>query len=174
MLRKLQKMHDLGLEGLPGDVSCALFASDCLCCDVRSVDYRIGPDAAHEMIGSHQTEWDSVDLGFANAVISIGESGNAAWVASMGLVRKTIAPEEFYSKTLSRIGSMLAGEATEKVKLIEAVRAVARAALDAEGGPDYVWPLRFEAVLTLEGNTWRYRQLQYSFPSDWSPPEVRM
>jgi hypothetical protein len=107
-------------------------------------------------------------------VISVAESGDVAWVASVGLAGKTIVPGEMYRKTLSRIDSVLAGEESAKVKLIEAVRAVARAVQDAEGGPDYAWPLRFEAVLTREGGVWRYRQIQYSFPADWSPPEARL
>jgi hypothetical protein len=55
-------MHDIDLEDILLDTTGALFAADCFCCDARSVDYGIGPDAAHEMIRSHQAEWDSADL----------------------------------------------------------------------------------------------------------------
>lgn len=33
-------------------------------------------------------------------------------------------------------------------------------------GDEYVWPLRFEAILTKTGGSWVFNHLQFSYPSN--------
>lgn len=150
-----------------------LFAEDCLSCDVRSYGHVAGIEPVWSMIESQRGEWDSLDLGFSSAAVSLSEDGSAAWVASVGVASKIMSSAELYKRALNRLEDITSHPAPAKVRLLEAVREVGRVAHQERGGSSFDWPLRFEAILTRSRGRWSFRQLQYSLPSDWSPPEVR-
>ncbi|HSD83720.1 MAG TPA: hypothetical protein VLG46_07670 [Anaerolineae bacterium] len=98
--------------------------------------------------------------------------GDVAWLAVPGTVSMTIQAEENVQSHLQRIKDLIdqAGPTAEE-KLLDILRDGSNIMYELRRGEQFVWPLRFTAVLVRQAGEWRFQQVQFSFPTTRLPDE---
>jgi SnoaL-like domain len=131
-------------------------------------EWCLGPEAACNLVENDWEGWGDLALDVADARIHV--LGDAAWLATTGTVTMDLDTTETYRDYLSYIESVAGDEALDpRARLIEVMRGGITTLFEAERGKQYVWPLRFTAVLVQRGERWLFHQVQFSFATTRFP-----
>ncbi len=114
--------------------------------------------------------WGDVRFDVAGAHIEV--RGEVAWLATAATVSTTIHAAESYANYLQHIKTMIdQGGSSAEEKLLDIVRGGTNTLYELGRGEQFVWPLRFTAVLVRQGEAWLFAQMQFSFPTTRFPDE---
>jgi hypothetical protein len=147
-------------------------------------EWCLGLDAASGLVVNDWEGWGDLVLDVADARIHV--LGDVAWLATTGTVTMDLDTNETYRDYLSYIQEMAADETLDpRARMIEILRGASNTLFEAERGKQYVWPVRFTAVLVrcknpLAGNgnsapsetaatRWLFHQIQFSFATTRFP-----
>jgi hypothetical protein len=127
--------------------------------------------AVRRLVAGDWEHWGDVRLDLEGARIS--RHGDVAWLATTGTVTDTITAQEVTEEYLELVESKL-GEtgSSPQEKMLEILREGTDILLSMQEGDRYVWPFRFTAVVVRDDAGWRFRQMQFSFPTT-RVPDVR-
>jgi hypothetical protein len=134
-------------------------------------EWCMGVDATRKLIESDWAYWGDLHLDVAGATIHL--LGDVAWLATRATVTEHIEGAANYNAYVGYAREVLDQELTPEMKLLELVRTGAHALFESAQGDDYIWPLRFTALLIRVDGTWRFHQMQFSYPTTRFP-DVRM
>jgi SnoaL-like domain len=125
---------------------------------------------ARELVKGDWEGWGDVRLDVDGAHIQT--RGDVAWLAASATVSMTIRAEDNFQSYLQRIKDVIdqAGLSAE-IKLLDIVRGGSNTLYELRRGEEFVWPLRFTAVLVRQADGWRFQQMQFSFPTTRFPDE---
>ena len=91
---------------------------------------------------------------------------DTAWLSTYATVTYEISAERFYSDAIKEIQSILTKkDVSEKVKLAHIQVEASEMMLETSRGDEYVWPLRFSAVLIKQNDLWCFHQIHFSHPT---------
>lgn len=114
--------------------------------------------------------WGDVRLDVAGAHIQV--RGEVAWLATSATVSMTIGAEENYRSYLQRVKDLIdQNSPSAEIKLLDILRGGSNTLYELRRGEEFVWPLRFTAVLVRQAAGWRFQQMQFSFPTTRFPDE---
>jgi len=114
--------------------------------------------------------WGDVQLDVEGAHIQL--RGEVAWLATSATVSMTIGAEENYRGYLQRIKDLIDQDGSSaEMKLLDILRGGSSTLYELRRGEQFVWPLRFTAVLLRQADGWRFQQMQFSFPTTRFPDE---
>ena len=114
--------------------------------------------------------WGDVRLDVDGAHIQT--RGDVAWLATSATVSMTIRAEENFQSYLQRIKDVIdQEELPAEIKLLDILRGGSNTLYELRRGEEFVWPLRFTAVLVRQADSWRFQQMQFSFPTTRFPDE---
>jgi hypothetical protein len=135
-------------------------------------EWCLGADAASELFINDWSSWGDLVLDVADARIHV--LGEVAWLATTGTVHMDLDPDETCRDILEYIREEVTGddESHPRERLLEILRGAANTLVETGRGEDYIWPLRFTAVLVRRGGRWLFHQVQFSFATT-RYPDVR-
>lgn len=135
-------------------------------------EWHLGKASAREIFLGDWQSWGDLRLDVPGARIRI--NGKTAWLSAAGTVSMTIPAEKNFADYLSFIRQYLdSSSASAKEKLLYILRGGNNTLFELHRGENFVWPLRFTAVLTLQGEDWKFQHMQFSFPTIYFP-DVRI
>lgn len=135
-------------------------------------EWCLGPEAALTLVKNDWQGWGDLRLDLPSVRIHI--LGDVAWLAVTGTVTEQLARDAAYQGYLDSLAAVLADSQTSpRSRLFEILRGAANTAFEAERGDQYVWPIRFTAVLVRRESAWLFHQIQFSFPTTRFP-DVRV
>jgi len=126
---------------------------------------------ARELVEGDWLSWGDLRLDVAGAHIQA--RGDVAWLAASATVTTTIRAEESYEGYLQRIKSLIDDQVglSAEEKLLDILRGGTNTLYELRRGEQFVWPLRFTAVLVRQAGDWRFQQMQFSFSTTRFPDE---
>ncbi len=137
-------------------------------------EWCLGLDAACDLIENDWEGWGDLALDVADARIHV--LGDAAWLATTGKVSMDLDPTQTIQDYLSYMQEVAGDESlAPQARLVEILRGATNTLYEADRGKQYIWPLRFTAVLVRRpggGNgsgRWLFHQIQFSFPTTRFP-----
>ena len=143
-------------------------------------EWCLGPEAACAMVQNDWEGWGDLALDVADARIHV--LGDAAWLATTGTVTMDLEPDDTYKDYLAYIQQVAEDESSDaRTKLIEILRGGTNTLFEGERGKQYIWPLRFTAVLVRRpasngsrgsssgDGRWLFHQIQVSFATTRFP-----
>ena len=128
-------------------------------------------EAARQMIRRDWERWGDLKLEVESASIRV--EGKVGWIASSATVTKHIGDEN-YAELLEYIKEYIDTSklpAEQKLHLI--LRDGINTVYELHRGDEFVWPLRFTAVVVSEEGGWKFAQVNFSFPTIYYP-DVRI
>ena len=127
-----------------------------------------GQEAALELVKNDWEGWGDLRLDVSGArIFSLGE---AAWLATGGTVTMELKQNEVYSNYLKGLQAILADtERDARSRVIDVLRGSSNTLFEGERGDQYVWPIRFTAVLVRKNGKWLFHQMQFSFATTRFP-----
>lgn len=133
-------------------------------------EWYVDKAGARELVQGDWEGWGDLRLDVAGA--HIDARGNVAWLTVSGTVTKTIRAVESYESYLQRIKDVIEqADLSSEEKLLDILRGGSNTLCELRRGEQFVWPLRFTAVLVRHGAEWRFQQMQFSFPTTRFPDE---
>jgi hypothetical protein len=131
-------------------------------------EWCLGLDSSCDLFTNDWEAWGDLTLDVADSRVS--SLGDVAWLSATGTVKMTLDPEEMYTDYLDTIQSISVDEELDpKQRLIEILRSGTNTLFEAERGREYIWPLRFTAVLVRREGNWLFAQVQFSFATTRFP-----
>lgn len=130
-------------------------------------EWCLGTAATRGLIESDWRHWGDLRLDVAGAHIHL--AGDVAWLATQATVTEQIEPSANFDEYVGFAREILEGDSTPEMKLLELVRTGTHALFESAQGDAYIWPLRFTAVLVRTGGSWRFHQMQFSYPTTRFP-----
>ncbi|MCU0485884.1 MAG: nuclear transport factor 2 family protein [Anaerolineales bacterium] len=135
-------------------------------------EWYLGREAAREIFLGDWQSWGDLRLDVPGARIRV--NGKIAWLSATATVSMTIRAEQNYADFLAFIQKHLeTSPASAEEKLLYILRGGSNTLYELRRGEQFVWPLRFTAVLALHGGEWKFQQMQFSFPTTYFP-DVRI
>jgi hypothetical protein len=135
-------------------------------------EWYLNKDAARELFRSDWQSWGDLRLDVPGARIRI--NGKTAWLTATGTVSMNIPAEQNYQDFLTFIKQYMdSDQGSAEQKLLYILRGGSNTLFELRRGEHFVWRLRFTAVLTQQEGTWKFTQMQFSFPTVYFP-DVRM
>ena len=133
-------------------------------------EWYIDRAGARELVQGDWQGWGDLRLDVAGA--HIGARGDVAWLAASATVAMTIRAEDSFQGYLQRIKALIdqAGSPAEEL-LLDILRGGTNTLYELRRGEQFVWPLRFTAVLVRQAGDWRFQQMQFSFSTTRFPDE---
>jgi len=115
------------------------------------------------------------DLRLDTEQMNIHINGTTAWFATSGTVSMTISGEQNFQNFWHYLNLVTENqtERDSKQAIFDVLRRGVTTIANIEKGSDYVWPIRFSAILAREDKKWRFCQMTFSFPTIYSP-DVRL
>jgi uncharacterized damage-inducible protein DinB len=133
-------------------------------------EWYVDKAGARELVKGDWEGWGDVRLDVAGAHIQV--RGDVAWLATAATVSTTIQADENFQSYLQRIKDVIDQEGpSAEVKLLDILRGGSNTLYELRRGEQFVWPLRFTAVLVRQVDGWRFQQMQFSFPTTRFPDE---
>jgi hypothetical protein len=139
--------------------------------DREHIEWCLGQQAMRNLVEIDWKYWGDVSLDVDGARIHV--LGDVAWLATLGTVTKIEDVETSCQRMLNRFEEILKKPIDKEEKLLEIVREGSNTLCEVGKGETYVWPLRFTAVLTRRNGTWKFHQMNFSFPTI-RKPDVRL
>jgi len=141
-------------------------------------EWCLGLDAACDLVQNDWEGWGALTIDVADARIHV--LGDVAWLATTGTVRMDLDPEDVYGDFLAYIQEVAADEEeSPRDRLMEIMRGGSNTIFEAERGKEYLWPVRFTAVLVRRpaanggslnaGRRWLFHQIQFSYATTRFP-----
>jgi len=131
-------------------------------------EWPIGKEAALELVKNDWEGWGDLRLDVPGARIHC--LGDAAWLATSGTVDMQLKQNEVYANYLSGLQAIIADtDRDARNRLIEVLRGSSNTLFEGEKGDQYVWPIRFTAVLVRQDSVWLFHQMQFSFATTRFP-----
>ena len=131
-------------------------------------EWYLGKAEAREIFLGDWQGWGDVRLDVPGA--RIRANGKTAWLSASGTVSMTIPAEKNYADYLSFVRQYLdTDSASAEEKLLYILRGGSNMLYELRRGEKFIWPLRFTAVLALHGADWKFRHMQFSFPTLYFP-----
>lgn len=142
-------------------------------------EWCLGLDAACDLVVNDWEGWGDLALDVGDARIHV--MGDVAWLATTGTVTMDLDPSETIRDYLSYMHEIAEDESIDpQARLVEVLRGATNTLYEAERGEQYVWPLRFTAVLVRRTNAgdgssaahndrWMFHQVQFSFATTRFP-----
>lgn len=128
-------------------------------------------DTAREIFQGDWEFWGDLRLDLDSASIKVNK--NVGWIAAPATVSKTIGAEN-YASFLEFIKDIIEkSPMTPELKLHYILRGGTNTVYELRRGEKFVWPLRLTAVVVREAGTWKFAQINFSFPTIYFP-DVRM
>lgn len=128
-----------------------------------------GAEGAKKLLASDWRGWG--DVYFNVPCARIGVHGDVAWLESNAFVEKTMTREQVSENHLKYVRALLEGDLGPEEKVAEIARGASNVVMEMNRGERYVWPMRFSAVLQLQGRRWVFRHMHFSFPTTRFPDE---
>ncbi len=133
-------------------------------------EWCLGPAAVRTLVYNDWKHWGRLELDVAGAHIHV--RGEVAWLATSGVVRDHISADECYHNFADYIRWVSdQKDMDERARLLGIVREGANMLVEAQRGENFTWPIRFAAVLVLQGEHWRFHQMHFSFPTTTYPDQ---
>jgi SnoaL-like protein len=127
--------------------------------------------SARELVEGDWEGWGDLRLDLDS--ISIHCRGDVGWAAAPATVTKTIG-EENYASYLEFVKDLIdRSELSPEQKLLHILRGGTNTVYELRRGEQFVWALRFTAVVVREGDGWKFAQMNFSFPTIYFP-DVRL
>ena len=127
--------------------------------------------SARELVAGDWEGWGDLRLDLDS--MSIRSRGDVGWVAAVATVTKTIGPEN-YDSYLAFIKTFLDDpNLSAEQKLLHILRGGTNTVYELRRGEQFVWALRFTAVVVRETDDWKFAQMNFSFPTIYFP-DVRL
>ena len=131
-------------------------------------EWCLGLESSCDLFTNDWEAWGDLKLDVEDAHVS--SLGDVAWLATTGTVKMAMDPEETYTDYLDYIQGVAVDEDRDpKQRLIEILRGGSNTLFEAERGREYIWPLRFTAVLVRREGIWLFAQIQFSFATTRFP-----
>jgi hypothetical protein len=132
-------------------------------------EWCLGTEAACSLVKDDWEGWGDLALDVADARIHV--VGDVAWLATTGTVTMDLDPEDTCQDTIDYLTESVAVDEkmTSRERLIEILRGASNTLFEVERGKQYIWPLRFTAVLVSSDGEWRFHQVQFSFATTRFP-----
>jgi len=126
---------------------------------------------ARELVQGDWESWGDLRLDLEAASIHV--QGDVGWVALPATVTQSIG-EQNYASYLEFVKAYIdrPGISAEQ-KLHYILRGGTNTVYELRRGEQFVWPLRFTAVVTHHSAGWRFAQMNFSFPTVYFP-DVRL
>lgn len=121
-----------------------------------------GTEKIKEIVDKNRNIYDDFDLNLEQAIIDY--HGDAAWLACNGMIRRHIKEDEAFESALKEIKNIFDSEEEDKERLFKIRRIASGIIKENYIGEEYLWPVRFEAVLHKRNDKWLFRYIQISFP----------
>lgn len=135
-------------------------------------EWYLGKTAARELFLGDWQSWGDVRLDVSAANIRV--NGGTAWLSASGTVNMTIPAERNYADFLASIQRTIDTDgASAEEKLLNILRGGSNTLYELRRGEQFIWPLRFTAVLTQQDEDWKFQHMQFSFPTIYFP-DVRV
>lgn len=135
-------------------------------------EWYLDRESAREIFLGDWESWGDVRLDVPGARIHAG--GETAWLSATATVSMTIRAEKNYSDYLEFVRRYIeSSPASAEEKLLYLLRGGANTLYELRRGENFVWPLRFTAVLTRMHEGWKFVHMQFSFPTTYFP-DVRI
>lgn len=136
--------------------------------DPGDEEWLLDLDGARTLIESDWRYWGDLVLDLAQARITT--LGDAGWIACRGTVSMKLSAESTYQDFMGYMRSVIDREnGSPESKLLEILRGGTNTLFEVQRGEDYIWPLRFCAVVAREAPGWRFVQMQFSFATTRYP-----
>jgi len=133
-------------------------------------EWCLGLAAVRTLVYNDWKYWGDLELDVAGARIRV--RGEVAWLATSGVVRDHISADECYHNFADYIRWVNEQkDMDERARLLGIVREGANMLVEAQRGENFTWPIRFAAVLVLQGEHWRFQQMHFSFPTTTYPDQ---
>jgi hypothetical protein len=127
--------------------------------------------AARELVHGDWESWGDLRLDLDS--MSVHSRGEVGWIAAHGTVTKTIGAEN-YASYLEFVKSFIDDpKLSAEQKLLHILRGGTNTVYELRRGQNFVWALRFTAVVVREGDSWKFAQMNFSFPTVYFP-DVRL
>jgi hypothetical protein len=131
-------------------------------------EWPMGREAVLELVKNDWEGWGDLRLELDQARIHC--LGEAAWLATDGTVTMELKQDNVYANYLSGLQATVANtELDARSRLLEVLRGSSNTLFEGERGDQYVWPIRFTAVLVCENGKWLFHQMQFSFATTRFP-----
>jgi hypothetical protein len=126
-------------------------------------------DASCSLIVNDWEGWGDLVLDVADARIHV--MGDVAWLATTGTVTMELDQDDTYQDTIDYLVESVAVDEkmSSRERLIEILRGASNTLYEVERGKQYIWPLRFTAVLISRDGEWLFHQVQFSFATTRFP-----
>jgi hypothetical protein len=133
-------------------------------------EWYVDRAGARDLVKGDWEGWGDLQLDVERAHIQV--RGEVAWLAVPATVSMTIGAEENYRGYLQRIKDVIDQDGlSAEIKLLDILRGGSNTLYEMRRGEQFVWPLRFTAVLVRQADGWRFQQMQFSFPTTRFPDE---
>jgi uncharacterized damage-inducible protein DinB len=133
-------------------------------------EWYLDKAGVRELVKGDWEGWGDLRLDVDGAHIQA--RGEVAWLATSATVSMTIQADENFQSYLQRIKDVIDQEGpSAEVKLLDILRGGSNTLYELRRGEQFVWPLRFTAVLVRQVDGWRFQQMQFSFPTTRFPDE---
>jgi hypothetical protein len=128
-------------------------------------------DDARELVQGDWECWGELHLDLESASIRV--NGETGWVAASATVTQTIGPEN-YASYLNFVKEFIEKSTLPpEEKLHYILRGGANTVYELGRGEKFIWPLRFTAVVIRQADSWKFAQVNFSFPTIYFP-DVRV
>jgi hypothetical protein len=133
-------------------------------------EWYLDKAGVRELVKGDWEGWGDLLLDVEGAHIQV--RGEVAWLATSATVSMTIEAEGNYRGYLQHIKDLIAQDGpSAEIKLLDILRGGSNTLYELRRGEQFVWPLRFTAVLVRQADGWRFQQMQFSFPTTRFPDE---
>jgi hypothetical protein len=134
-------------------------------------EWYISRESARELVVGDWEGWGDLRLDLDNA--SIHAIGDVGWIAVTATVTQRIG-EENYASFLEFVKEYLDhSDASPREKLHYILRGGTNTVYELSRGENFVWALRFTAVVVRQSAGWKFAQVNFSFPTIYFP-DVRI
>jgi ketosteroid isomerase-like protein len=127
--------------------------------------------SARELVAGDWEGWGDLRLDLDS--MSIHSRGDVGWVAATATVTTKIG-EDNYASYLEFVKSLIeTSELSAEQKLLHILRGGTNTVYELRRGENFIWALRFTAVVVREAEDWKFAQMNFSFPTIYFP-DVRL
>jgi hypothetical protein len=125
---------------------------------------------ARELVEGDWQSWGDLRLDVVGAHIEA--RGAVAWLTASATVTTIVRAEESFAAYLQRIRDLIdQADLPAEERLLDILRGGTNTLYELRRGEQFVWPLRFTAVLVRQADDWRFQQMHFSFSTTRFPDE---
>jgi hypothetical protein len=136
----------------------------------KSDEWCIGPAMIRELVEGDWQYWGDLRIDVDAARIHV--LGDTAWLSTEATVSMHLDTESEIKSTLDYFVKIIhEKDWSSKEKMYYIQRGTSSMAYQMFLGEDFVWPLRFTALLVRREDNWLFHQMQFSFPTTYFPHE---